>query len=233
MSSNSVFISHASKDDGFVKDLRQALEGQGIQVWADSRNLRGGDKLKPEIDQAIEQARQVLVVLSPNMTNSSWVRKEIQKALEVEKQHLRRSKAWGSWLSSLLGKWLGRSEKDNGKGFCVIPLLLPGIGPSALGNWFAEEPVGVPISLEAGGVQEARYADNQILRGRKKSLDATRGLGFIKRTSRLHGWCSQTSANPKRSSACCTEIAPRPSLSTIKPLSKSSIGCSCQPCLRT
>ena len=71
MSSSSVFISHASKDDAFVKGLRLALEDQGMIVWVDSRNLRGGDKLAPEIDQALEQARQVLVVLSPSTVNSS------------------------------------------------------------------------------------------------------------------------------------------------------------------
>ena len=70
MNSDFVFISHASADDGFVKDLRVALEGQGITVWVDSRNLRGGNKLAPEIEQAIEQARQVLVVLSPQTVNS-------------------------------------------------------------------------------------------------------------------------------------------------------------------
>ena len=130
MSSNSVFISHASKDDGFVKDLRLALEGQDIPVWADSRNLRGGDKLKPEIDQAIEQARQVLVVLSPNTINSPWVRTEIHKALEVERQ-----------------------QKNDG--YRVIPLLLPGVEPSALKLWFDEEPVGVSIHLKPGGLDEA------------------------------------------------------------------------------
>jgi hypothetical protein len=130
MSSNHVFISHASKDDAFVKDLRIALESQGILVWVDSRNLRGGNKLKPAIDKAIEQARQVIVVLSPKTVNSPWVRKEISKALRVEKK-----------------------RKDDG--YRVIPVLLPGIEPSALENWFDEEPVGVRIELKTGGVSEA------------------------------------------------------------------------------
>ncbi len=43
MSSAAIFISHATKDDTFVKDLRLALEGQGLSVWVGSRNLRGGD----------------------------------------------------------------------------------------------------------------------------------------------------------------------------------------------
>jgi hypothetical protein len=43
MSSGPVFISHATRDDAFVRDLRLALERQGIPDWVDSRNLRGGD----------------------------------------------------------------------------------------------------------------------------------------------------------------------------------------------
>lgn len=130
MSGTHVFISHASKDDDLVKALRDALESHAISVWVDSRNLRGGAKLAPEIDEAIEQARQVIVVLSPNTVNSPWVRKEISKALEVEKQ-----------------------RKD--EGYRVIPLLLPGIEPAALALWFDEEPVGVKIKLDTGSLSEA------------------------------------------------------------------------------
>ena len=73
----SVFISHASADDGFVAELRQALEKLGIPSWVDSRELSSGSKLEPEITQAIEQARQVIVVLSPQTVNSPWVRREV------------------------------------------------------------------------------------------------------------------------------------------------------------
>jgi predicted RNA-binding protein with RPS1 domain len=54
-----IFISHASKDDGFVKELREALEGQRPTVWVDSRDLRGGAKLALEIEKAIELERLV------------------------------------------------------------------------------------------------------------------------------------------------------------------------------
>ncbi|HZS10017.1 MAG TPA: toll/interleukin-1 receptor domain-containing protein [Blastocatellia bacterium] len=128
--SDHIFISHASRDDEFVKALRLALAGQGLTVWVDSRDLRGGNKLGREINEAIEQARQVIVVLSPNTINSPWVRKEISKALKVEK-------------------------KRQDDGYRVIPLHLPGIEPSALENWFDEEPVGVRIELRTGGVSEA------------------------------------------------------------------------------
>jgi tetratricopeptide (TPR) repeat protein len=128
--SGHIFISHSSKDDDFVKELREVLEGLGLEVWADSRNLRGGSKLAPEINEAIEQARQSVAILSPHTVNSPWVSREIRKALEVE--GLRK-----------------------GEGYRVVPLLLPGIEPSALGNWFDEEPVAVPVEVKVGGLSEA------------------------------------------------------------------------------
>lgn len=65
MSNEPVFISHATRDDTFLRELRLALGGRRIPVWVDSRNLRGGDALAPDVAQVIEQARQVIVVLSP------------------------------------------------------------------------------------------------------------------------------------------------------------------------
>src|SRR5205085_2459871 len=51
-----IFISHATSDDAFVKELRNALEAHQLPAWVDSRNLRGGAELAPEINAAIEQA---------------------------------------------------------------------------------------------------------------------------------------------------------------------------------
>lgn len=107
MSNGPVFISHATSDDAFVRELRLILEGLHIPVWVDSRNLRGGNALAPEIAQAIEQALQVIVVLSPRTINSPWVRREIRQALQVQKSR----------------------QAD---GYRVIPLRLPGVETTAL-----------------------------------------------------------------------------------------------------
>ena len=128
-----IFISHATKDDRLVKELREQLEGLNLSVWVDSRQLRGGSKLEPEIEGALRNARQVIVVLSPNTVNSPWVRKEIKIALEVEQA----------------------GEK---KDYRVIALLLEGIEPEALELWFDEEPLAVPIELKVGGLSEAMQA---------------------------------------------------------------------------
>ena len=123
MSAKHIFISHATADDAFVKELREKLELHRLNVWVDSRNLRGGDKLWPEVAEAIRTARQVLMVISTHTVNSSWVRKEVRLAEQA--------------------------------GVTVIPLLLPGILPAALGMWFDEEPAGEKIELEVGKLQEA------------------------------------------------------------------------------
>lgn len=121
-----VFISHCSEDDPFVDELRRALAERDVTVWVDSHNLRGGDKLKPEIEAAIQEAEAVVSVHSLNTVNSGWVLDEIRYALEVE---------------------AGRDD-----GFVVIPLMREGIEPPALRLWFGEEPVGIPAY---SGVAEA------------------------------------------------------------------------------
>ncbi|HEY2737050.1 MAG TPA: CHAT domain-containing protein, partial [Thermoanaerobaculia bacterium] len=125
-----IFISHASADDSFVAALRRELEARQIPLWVDSRVLRAGDKLAPEIEKAIETASQVIVVLSPQTVNSAWVRREIKQALAVEKRR-------------------------TAEGYRVIPLLLPGLTVGALGTWFEEEPVAVPIEVGPIGLSAA------------------------------------------------------------------------------
>jgi tetratricopeptide (TPR) repeat protein len=123
MAGKLVFVSHSSKDDRFVSDLRLALEGLHIEVWTDSQRLAGGDLLTLAVLDAIGRASHVLAILSPNAINSPWVRKEIDYAAGLRKK--------------------------------VIPVLLPGIEPAALGLWFREEPVGVKVQVGPGGVSAA------------------------------------------------------------------------------
>ncbi len=125
-----IFISHATKDDGIVKELRHALEGSGLITWADSRELTGGDELTPKIERAIETARHFLVVVSLDALNSAWVQQEVKKALIVK-------------------------EQRKADGYKVIPLMLPGIKPPVLKLLFGEEPVGVNLETKPGAIAEA------------------------------------------------------------------------------
>ncbi|MBP7963806.1 MAG: tetratricopeptide repeat protein [Caldilineaceae bacterium] len=140
-----IFISHSTADDAFVAELRRALGAHNIPVWTDSRNLRGGAILDAEIRAAIGAAEHCLVVLSPETVNSPWVKKEIDHALAVQS-------AWDDYR--------------------VIPLLLPGIRPAALGMWFDAEPLGVKVELAPGALSEALPAIMAAL-GRQMPADAT------------------------------------------------------------
>ena len=81
-----VFVSHSGKDDAVVAEIRRSLEGLGVEAWTDSQRLAGGDKLKPAIRKAIEEASHFLAILSLHAINSAWVFKEIKYALKLRKK---------------------------------------------------------------------------------------------------------------------------------------------------
>ncbi|MBS0151989.1 MAG: tetratricopeptide repeat protein [Nitrospira sp.] len=125
-----LFISHSSKDDAFVRELRAVLADHGQPGWIDSRELRGGDPLWPEIQSAIDEATAFVVVVSVDALQSKWVGMELIHALEVRKQR--------------------------GKGmFQVIPLSLNGTKLGMFEQFFGEEPIYIPVSSAAGWVEAA------------------------------------------------------------------------------
>ena len=121
------FISHSSQDDGFVRELRAALELHGQEGWIDSRELRGGDPLWSTIQQAIEDAAAYAVVVSTDALQSKWVGKELRHALDLQKQR-------------------GQDK------FPVIPLSLNDTKLGVLEEFFGEEPIYIPVTSDAGGV---------------------------------------------------------------------------------
>src|SRR6185503_18668658 len=130
---NKLFISHSSKDDAFVRDLRFALADHGQDGWIDSRELRGGDPLLTEIQKAIEDGTAYAIVVSTDALQSKWVGKELKHALKV------------------------RDERGKDK-FPVIPLSLNGTKLGVLEEFFDEEPIYIAVSSQAGGVEAAMNA---------------------------------------------------------------------------
>jgi tetratricopeptide (TPR) repeat protein len=125
-----LFISHSSQDDGFVRYLRLALAGHGQDGWIDSRELRGGDPLWPEIERAIEGSSAFAVVVSPAGLQSEWVGKEVRRALELQKER-------------------GRER------FPVVPLSLNGTKLGVLEQFFDAKPIYIAVSSDPGGVEAA------------------------------------------------------------------------------
>jgi tetratricopeptide (TPR) repeat protein len=125
-----LFLSHSTADDDFVRELRGALELHGQDVWIDSRELHGGDLLWSEIQKAIEEASAYAVVVSTDSLQSKWVGKELRHALKVQK-------------------------KRGNEQYPVVPLSLDGTKLGVLEEFFKEEPIYIPVTSDAGGVEAA------------------------------------------------------------------------------
>uniref|UniRef100_UPI004057466C CHAT domain-containing protein n=1 Tax=Candidatus Electrothrix sp. TaxID=2170559 RepID=UPI004057466C len=121
-----IFLSHSSKEDNFVKQLRQLLELHGQVPWVDSRELTGGDDLKARIEESIRTARHFLVVISLDALGSKWVQRELRLAQETA---------------------LARKAE----GYKVITLVLPDVQQGHLKLLFAQEPVYIFLKPGADG----------------------------------------------------------------------------------
>ncbi len=132
MSRPHLFLSHSSADDGFVRELREALADLGQPVWIDSRQLNGGDPLWSAIQAAIESAAGLAVLVSPAAFESDWVAKELKHGLKLQAER-------------------GRAA------FPVILLALNGTKPGSLAGYFDEEPAYIPLSSAPGGATAALH----------------------------------------------------------------------------
>ena len=152
MAAATLFICHALTENDFARDLGLALETCRLPVWRDSGQLRGSERLAPDVRWAIEQAAQVIVVLGLNTGDPSWLRREIEIAQEAER---RRADAYR-----------------------VVPLLLPGVDPAILNDWFTPLPATAPIVLTAEGLGAALPALLAALRA-SPLVDAERNLPVL------------------------------------------------------
>jgi len=82
-----VFLSHSSSDKPWVRELAkkidaESFQGRPLRSWFDERELGVGDRLRSELEAALEQSRYLVIVLSRAAVASKWVRFE-----------------WDHWLS--------------------------------------------------------------------------------------------------------------------------------------
>lgn len=85
--SNHVFISYSRKDSDVMMKLRNHLEAVGVDVWTDER-IRIGEDWEKSIDHAIKDSEYVIVILSPNSTQSEWIQNEVEISQKYHKSIL-------------------------------------------------------------------------------------------------------------------------------------------------
>ncbi|MGD1917215.1 MAG: toll/interleukin-1 receptor domain-containing protein, partial [Phycisphaerales bacterium] len=123
-----LFISHATADDAFVRKLREQVELFGLSGWVDSRELRGGDSLWPEIKAAIEKADAFVVGVSPDSLQSQWVGRELKHAMSVQESR-------------------GRDA------YRVVPLSIDGTRLGVMQAIFDDTPVYIEASADLAGAE--------------------------------------------------------------------------------
>ena len=85
----SCFISYSSKDDEFAQRLHADLQAKGVRCWFALEDLKIGDKFRITIDETIRVYDKLLLVLSHHSVQSDWVEKEVETAMEKEREQSR------------------------------------------------------------------------------------------------------------------------------------------------
>ncbi len=75
-----VFVSHATADKWLAKVLCDKIEATGAVSFRDDRDIDGGDDVPEEIRKQIKRSREIVVLLTPDSINRTWVTLEVGAA---------------------------------------------------------------------------------------------------------------------------------------------------------
>ncbi|MEM7086431.1 MAG: toll/interleukin-1 receptor domain-containing protein [Bacteroidota bacterium] len=78
------FISYSRNDASFVRKLTSKLKRRGVTIFFDEADITVGASLAQTISKAIEDARYVIIIMSPSYFQSLWAKKELELALNHE-----------------------------------------------------------------------------------------------------------------------------------------------------
>ncbi|NJL57502.1 toll/interleukin-1 receptor domain-containing protein [bacterium] len=78
-------MSYSRRNKNFAERLARDLSDAGLDVWVDFRQIHGGELWRKEIDKGIARSEMLVVVLSPDAVQSTWVPYEVNSAREQGK----------------------------------------------------------------------------------------------------------------------------------------------------
>lgn len=82
----SCFISYTSKDEDFARKLHTDLQKLGIRAWFAPNELRASEGTQDQLDAAIRAHDKLVLILSRESIKSQWVKHEVEKALNTERE---------------------------------------------------------------------------------------------------------------------------------------------------
>src|SRR4051812_18025942 len=80
-----LFVSHATADDDLVNRLIDRLQAAGIDTWVDHKRLATGDDWPSAIQQAANDCKFGLLVLTPASAASRYVTAEWTRVIDLKK----------------------------------------------------------------------------------------------------------------------------------------------------
>jgi WD40 repeat protein len=81
-----VFLSYANEDRETMEKIRRSLRRESITVWTNTTDIQTGEAFELAIKRGIEQADNVVYLLSPDSVNSTYCQLELNYALSLNKR---------------------------------------------------------------------------------------------------------------------------------------------------
>ena len=81
-----VFLSYADEDRETMEKVRRSLRREGITVWTNTTDIQTGEEFSAAINRGIEQADNLVYLLSPDSVNSTFCQQELDLAVSLNKR---------------------------------------------------------------------------------------------------------------------------------------------------
>lgn len=79
------FISYSTKNKDFADGIKSLLNKNGIETWMAPNDIPVGSKYAEVIGKAIKNCSCLILLLTNNSQNSTWVAKEVERAVNYKK----------------------------------------------------------------------------------------------------------------------------------------------------
>ncbi|MBW4471860.1 MAG: TIR domain-containing protein [Stenomitos rutilans HA7619-LM2] len=81
-----IFLCYAEEDDAVTQSVRRLLMRHGVTVWTNKIDIKKGDQFQEAINRGIEEADNIVYLLSPNSLRSTYCQQELSYALSLNKR---------------------------------------------------------------------------------------------------------------------------------------------------
>jgi WD40 repeat protein len=81
-----VFLAYAYEDKPVMEKIRNSLRREGFTVWTNTTDIQTGEAFEKAIGRGIEQADNVVYLLSPEALQSAYCQQELNYALSLNKR---------------------------------------------------------------------------------------------------------------------------------------------------